>query len=100
MHTNRRNNFIKIYKGESFITEDKEEILSDILNNNMWRLEDKAVELEETRKINDKIMEGHNKFKKNYYINDKDSIKGRLVAVENLLLDNKEITNNTQKSIK
>ena len=64
MHTNCRNNFIRKFKDGSFISEDKEEILSDILNNNMWRLEDKAVELEETRKINEKIVEDHNRFKK------------------------------------
>jgi hypothetical protein len=100
MHTNRRNNFIRIFKDGSFVSENKEEILSDILNNNMWRLEDKASELEETNKITEKIVEDHNKFKKNYYVNDKNSIKGRLVAVENILMDNKEIINNTQKIIK
>ena len=99
MHTNRRNNFIRIFKNGSFVSEDKEEILNDILNNNMWRLEDKAVELEETNKIDDKIVEDHNKFKKNYYVNNKDNIKNRQVAVENMLMDNKETITNTQKQL-
>jgi len=100
MHTNRKNNFIRIFKNGSFTSEDKEEILSDILNNNMWRLEDKAVELEETKKINDKIIEDHNKFKKNYYVNDKTGIKNRQNAIENILMDNKEVIVNTYKIIK
>ena len=100
MHTNRRNKFIKIYKDGTFISEDKEEVLNDILNNNMWRLEDKATELEENNKISDKVLQEHTEFKKTYYENDKERINRTKVSAENLLLDNKEICVNTQKSLK
>ena len=99
-HTNRRNDYIKIYKKGNFVTENKEEVLSDILNNNMGRLEDKAIELEENNKIDDKIMQNHNEFKKTYYENDKERINNTKKTTENMLLDNREITLNTQKLIK
>jgi len=63
--TNGKSKFIKVYKDGKFRTEYKDDIIADILNNNLGRLEDKANELED--KISDKIMDNHRKFQEVYY---------------------------------
>ena len=45
-------------------------------------------------------MQNHNEFKKTYYENDKERINNTKKTTENMLLDNREITLNTQKLIK
>ena len=91
--TNGKNKYIKIFKNGKFRTEYKHDIIEDILNNNMGRLEDKARELE--GKVNTKIIDNHNEFKKVYYKNDKAVIKRNMEKVEFMLLDDKDIIEDT-----
>ena len=93
--TNERSKFIKVYKNGKFKREYKNEVIEDILNKNMGRLEDKATELEEEGQISDTTIQNHKEFKNVYYKNDKDVIKRNMETVENMLLDEKDIIEDT-----
>ena len=97
--TNERSKFIKVYKDGKFKREYKDEIIEDILNKNMGRLENKAIELEEEGKINNKIINNHKEFQKTYYKNDKTVIKRNMETVENMLLDDKDIIEDTHQQL-
>ena len=97
--TNQRSKFIKVYKDGKFKTEYKDEIIEDILNKNMGRLEDKAMKLEEEGKINNKIINNHKEFQKTYYKNNKNVIKRNMETVENMLLDDKDIIEDTHQNM-
>jgi len=94
--TNGKSKFIKVYKDGKFRTEYKDDIIADILNNNLGRLEDKANELE--GKISNKIMDNHRKFQEVYYKNNKKLIKKNMEIVENMFLDDKDIIENTHNN--
>ena len=94
--TNERSKFIKVYKGGKFKREYKDEIIEEILDNNMWRLERKASELD--GKVNPKIINNHKEFKEIYYTNDKEIIKRNKDKVESMLLDDKDIIENTHNN--
>ena len=95
--TNGKSKFLKVYKEGKFKTEYKDEIIGDILNNNMWRLEEKAQELE--GKVNNKIINNHKEFKQVYYKNDKNLIKRNMETVENMFLDDKNIIEGTHNNM-
>ena len=95
--TNERSKFIKVYKDGKFKREYKDEIIEDILNKNMGRLENKAIELE--GKISNKIINNHKEFQKTYYKNDKNVIKRNMETVENILLDDNDIVENTHQNM-
>ena len=66
----------------------------------MGRLENKAIELEEEGKINNKIINNHKEFQKTYYKNDKNIIKRNMETIENILLDDKDIIEDTHVALK
>ena len=63
----------------------------------MGRLENKAIELE--GKINNKIINSHKEFQKTYYKNDKTVIKRNMETIENMLLDDKDIIEDTHQQL-
>ena len=63
-------------------------------------IQNRYIKLEEKGKISNKIINNHKEFQKTYYKNDKNVIKRNMETVENILLDDKDIIEDTHLALK
>ena len=89
--TNPRTKKAYVFRDGLYETENTDDVIDDLINNNMWRLEDKVDRLEEGDNIEDKLITEHKEFKKTYYENNITRIQNVRNTVQDIILDNRYI---------
>ena len=89
--TNPRTKKAYIFRNGSYETENTDDVIDDLINNNMWRLEDKVDELENDDIIYNNLITDHKEFKKTYYENNIKRIQNVRDKVQDMVLDNRHV---------
>ena len=86
--TNFKSKYLSVHDGNKWVTQDKNEVIGQLMNNNLNILTDKCEEFEETKQINKKIISNFNEFCNNYDNNE--AQKNTKKNILSMIYDNKD----------